>query len=252
MAHLNLRQICLAAPALAPVEAAIEHVFGLEVCHRDPAVGKYGLVNSLFVFGRQFVEIVAPSRTGTAVERFLARSGGRGAYMAIFDCSDPERRADLARALGVRIAHELAHPGYRGIQLHPRDCRATMLEFDCTDGGDDLDGPYHPAGEHWRRAQRLDRVSGIASFDVESPEADDLARHWSRLVDRPVRGDGIAFDLGRARFVAAPAGTPERLSTLHVTVADADAVLAAARAHGLAGDATGFDIGGVRFEPHAG
>ena len=79
--YLRLRQICLVAPDLEPAVDAVRAIFGLEVCFRDPAVGKYGLVNALFVFGHQFLEVVAPTRDGTTAGRFIERSGGRGGYM---------------------------------------------------------------------------------------------------------------------------------------------------------------------------
>jgi hypothetical protein len=255
-AWLNLRQICLAAPALGPAVDAVRDVFGVDVCHRDPNVAKYGLENALFVFGRAFLEIVAPTRPDTAAGRFIERSGGLGGYMAIFDCDDPARRRRLVEGLGVRVANELDYPGFRGIQLHPRDCRATMLEFDRTEGAHDLDGPYHPAGEHWRQWQRLDRVSGIPLIDVETPDPQGLAAHWSRLADRPLRQDGdrprIDFDLGAVRFAGVPPGTPERLATAWVDVGDPGAVLDAARRRGLGVDGGGFRLAGMRFVPQQG
>jgi len=42
---LRLRQICLVAENLAATEDVFRKVFGLEVCHRDLAVGKWGLAN---------------------------------------------------------------------------------------------------------------------------------------------------------------------------------------------------------------
>ena len=253
MAHLNLRQICLAAPELEPVVDAVRDVFGVDVCYRDPNVAKYGLVNALFVFGHAFLEVVAPTRPDTTAGRFIDRTGGIGGYMAIFDCSDPEARRDRAEAMGVRVAHVLDYPGYWGIQLHPRDCRATMLEFDRTDGGHDLNGPYHPAGEHWQDFQRLDRVRGIPRIDVESSDPAGLAHHWSQLMSSPVHDEAgtpvLRFDLGSARMLSAPADTPERLRALQVQVADPSAVLAAARARGLRPDGEGFLLAGMRFEP---
>ncbi len=58
---LRLRQVCLVARELAPVEAALCDVFDLKVCHRDPAVGAYGLENILLPIGDNFLEIVPPS-----------------------------------------------------------------------------------------------------------------------------------------------------------------------------------------------
>ena len=79
MSEFNrLRQIALVAPTLAPAVDAMKTVFGLDPCFRDPAVGKYGLENALFVFGSSFLEVVAPTREGTAAGRFLpaCRSSG--------------------------------------------------------------------------------------------------------------------------------------------------------------------------------
>jgi hypothetical protein len=257
---LRLRQICLVAPQLAPVVSAIEAVLGLPVCHRDPAVAKYGLENALFACGHQFLEVVAPTRDGTAAGRFLQRSGGRGGYMAIFDTHDPERRRAHAEALGIRVAHVMDYPAFFGIQLHPADCRATMLEFDRSEGNERVDGAYWPAGPHWLDGQRLDCVSAIGSIDVVSPQPDDLAAHWARIIDVPLQrgADGqqaLQFELGAVRFVRAPDGTPERLDALHLDVGDPARVLAAARMHGCPvdepGGAPGFMLAGVRIVPHA-
>ena len=239
------------SPALEPAVEQVRRIFGVEVCHRDEAVAKYGLVNALFVFGHQFLEIVSPTREGTAAGRFLERSGGRGGYMAIFDTHDPERRRAWVESLGVRVAHTMTVPGFHGIQLHPRDARATMLEFDRSDGNEALDGAYWPAGPHWHGHQRLDRVSGIPWVEVEAPDVRDLADHWSRLVDVPVGLDDgdfpvLRFDVGAGRFVP---GAVERLSALEVEVPDPQATLAAAEAEGLVREGDGFVLCGVRIVP---
>ncbi len=260
--YLRLRQVCVVAPELDPAVDTIRDLFGLEVCFRDVNVAKYGLVNALFVFGHAFLEIVAPTRPGTAAQRFIERSGGRGGYMAIFDCSDPVARRERALAQGVRVAHELDYPEFFGSQLHPRDCRATMLEFDQTVGGDPLDGAHHPAGHRWHDFQRLDRVAAMPLIEISSPQPADLAAHWSRLIDRPVGpatacgglpADAgalqMAFDLGAARFVGGAPGSAECLSAVHVAVADPAAVMARARARGLPMSDNGIDWCGVRLVP---
>jgi len=256
---LRLRQICLVAPELEPVVDAVGAIFGLPVCHRDPAVARYGLVNALFVCGHQFLEVVAPTRDGTAAGRFLQRSGGRGGYMAIFDTHDPEHRRAHAQALGIRIAHTMDYPGFVGTQLHPVDCRATMLEFDRSTGNEDLDGSYWPAGPHWCDGQRLDAVSGLPWIDLHSPDAAGLAAHWARIIDWPLTHNmagepTLRFELGAVRFVSAPAGSAERLAALHIEVADAARTCAAARARGCASEedarGAGFVLAGVRCVPH--
>ena len=50
-------------------------VFGLEVCYRDPQIGRLGLRNILMPVGSNFVEVVAPVPAGTTAERYLDRRG---------------------------------------------------------------------------------------------------------------------------------------------------------------------------------
>lgn len=256
---LRLRQICLVAPRLDEAVQQIEAVFGLTVCHRDPAVAAYGLENALFVLGHQFLEVVAPLQPGTAAGRFLDRAppgGLAGAYMAIFDTHDPERRQAHVQALGLRVAHELRHPGFCGFQLHPRDGRATMLEFDRSDGNDRLGGAYAPAGPQWQAHQQLQHVQGLPWVDVASPEPAALAAHWARIIDVPLGDDGtglpaLRFDLGAVRFVPALDGR-ETLHTLHLQVADPAAVRLAAAAAGCPARGAGFVLAGVCVVPQPG
>lgn len=258
--YLRLRQVCLVAPQLAPAVAAVQATLGLDPCFRDPAVARFGLENALFALGESFLEIVAPLRPDpqgeTAAGRFLARSGGVGGYMLIFDCDDPAAYRRRADAQGVRIAFTIEHSGYHGLQLHPRDCRATMLEFDHTDGGEALDGPYHPAGPHWQAGRRPDRVQALLQAEVCSPDAAGLARHWAALMDVAVEAgaDGVqrlALDFGRLAIAPAAAGTPEHLAALRLQVADPVAVLAAAAGAGLAVQDGRFALCGVWLAPVA-
>ena len=254
--YLRLRQVCLVAPALAPAVATVQAIFGLPVCYRDPNVAKFGLENALFALGNSFLEIVAPTQTGTAAGRFLDRSQGVGGYMLIFDCDNPAARRQRADALGVRVAFALDYPDYRGIQLHPRDGRAAILEFDHTDGGEALDGPYHPAGPAWQTGRRPALVQGLALAEVAAPDPADLARHWSALMDWPAKPDDnqpdsqpgshrLDFDFGAVRIVPAAPGTAEHISALQVQVSDPAAVLAAAAQHGCVRQGQRFLLAGV-------
>ena len=51
-------------------------------------VEKYGLVNALMPIGNSFLEVVAPTREGTAAGRCLERRDGEGGYMVILECDD--------------------------------------------------------------------------------------------------------------------------------------------------------------------
>ena len=250
--YLRLRQICLVAPELAPAERVITDVLGLAVCYRDAQVEKYGLVNALWPVGDMFLEIVAPTRPDTAAGRFLDRSGGRtgttGGYMAIFDCADPARRADHARSCGVRVVTQVTHDAYTGVQLHPRDCRAAMIEFNRTDGGDRDPARYAPAGPDWQSARRGDVTRRIAAVELVSPDPRGLAAHWGAIIEQPCDDDGttLSFPEAALRFVRG-VDDGERLAAIELAVADPDAMRARADAMGLSRTPRGFMAVGVEW-----
>lgn len=253
-AYLRLRQIALAAHDLPRVIADMEAIFGVKLAYQDPHVRKYGLENAMFPFGLAFVEVVSPVEENTAAGRFIERSGGVGGYMAIFSCDDPDRRGAHAEAMGVPIANAIAHGTFHGVQLHPRQCRAAMIEFDTTPGEEDLRGSYYAAGgDNWQHAIRTDVTRSLKAIVVESPEPEDLGRHWAAIIERPYVGDSaggrIDVDMIGLRFAKAPPGTRETIRTLIVEAADPAAMLARAEARGHHVTDGGFQFCGVRFEP---
>jgi hypothetical protein len=248
---LRLRQICLVASDLAREAGHIKAIFGLEECHRDANVAKYGLENVLFPVGSNFIEIVAPTRPGTAAGRFLERHGGRYGYMVIMDCDDPEQRQRRTERLGVRTANLIRHGDYLGVQLHPKDTGGAMLEFNRTIGGEDLNGPYAPAGPDWQRAIRADVTRRLLAAEFECPDARRFAARWGEILDRPVqdRGEGrlvIALDAGKLVFL--PSDAQEAvLAGIELQVADRAAAVAAAHARGCATSDGTVKACGVRF-----
>lgn len=253
MAYLRLRQIAVVATDLARAEGDVQAVLGVPVCHRDPAVGVFGLVNALLPIGQDFLEIVSPTRPGTTAGRFHDRWAGRYGYMLIFDCDDPLRYKAQAAALGIRVAHEGRHDAYHGVQLHPKDTGATMLEFNHTDGAGPLDGPYWPAGADWQRFvdRRVTERLLCAEVDCADPAA--FAGRWSALTGTPVstEADGtprLDFDHGAIRFVRAARDEPV-FAGLRVAVHDPVAVLAAARGRGLPVTGDGMELCGLRVTP---
>lgn len=249
-ATVRLRQICLVARELEPVIADIGAIMGLTVCYRDGNVAKYGLVNALLPVDTILLEVVAPFRDGTAAGRFLDKSGGRGGYMAIFACDDPDAYAARANALGVRTANVITHAPYHGVQLHPRDCRAAFIEFNHTDGSDDILGAYPPAGPEWQNFIRKDVTQALTAVEMQSPDPDGLAAHWGGIIGVPVsrEPDGapkLQLPNASFRFVR---GEAEIMSGLDFRVANAAAVCEAARAKGYAVTDSAFLIGGVTFK----
>ena len=229
-AYLRLRQICLAAPHLEAAAALIRALLGLEACHRDGGVAQYGLENAVFPVGSdRFLEVVSPTRAGTAAGRFLELMRGRGGYMLIFDCDDPKARAAEAQRLGVRIANHIDRERYQGYQLHPKDCRATFLEFNHTVGGEEVDGPYWPAGEDWQRFVRGERTCRLDGVEVVSHDPAGLAQHWSRILGVPALQSGgrhvIQVDAQSIAICGVPAVTRERFEAMVLTVRGADGIL---------------------------
>src|SRR2546429_2817700 len=180
--YIRLRQICLVAPHLEPAISDIAEIMGLSVCYRDGNVAKYGLENALLPVDTILLEVVAPTQPGTAAGRFLDKTGGRGAYMAIFCCDDPDQRGRHAREIGVRVANVIDHAPYHGVQLHPRDCRAAFIEFNHTDGSDDVLGPYPPAGPDWQKSIRKDVTQAVTGVGMESPDPLGVAEDLGKII----------------------------------------------------------------------
>jgi len=247
--YLRLRQICLVAPQLEPVISDIAGIMGLDVCYRDGNVEKYGLVNALLPVDTVLLEVVAPFREGTAAGRFLDKTAGHGGYMAIFACDDPDARGKLANEMGVRTTNVITHAPYRGVQLHPRDCRAAFIEFNHTEGSDDILGPYPPAGPDWQNFIRKDVTLALTGVEMQSPDPQGLAAHWGGIIGVAVSvgGDGVhELKLPNCsfRFIK---GDTEIMSGLDFRVGNVAAVCDAARARGLKVSNNAFPLGGVTF-----
>jgi hypothetical protein len=245
----RLRQICLVAPHLEPVVGDVAAIMGLQVCYRDGNVAKYGLENALLPIDTILLEVVAPFQPGTAAGRFLDKTGGRGGYMAIFCCGDPDERARHAEQLGVRVANVIDHPPYHGVQLHPRDCRAAFIEFNHTHGSDDILGAYPPAGPDWQKSIRTDVTKTLVEVEMQSTDPHDLARHWGRIIGIPAsetrHGDAeIVLVNCTLRFVG---GGSDAMTALTFRVADVAAVCDTAKAKGYAVAGDQFLLGGVNF-----
>jgi hypothetical protein len=219
---LRLRQICLVAPTLEPSVSALCAALGTTVCYSDPNVGKYGLVNALMPLGNSFLEVVAPTESGTAAGRYLDRRRGEGGYMVILDCDDIAPWLAHLPSVGVRVANDLNDPGeYRGLQLHPRDTGGTLLEINHSHGGA-WDGPYHPAGPTWAGVTGDADATRIVAAELQSPDPAALAARWAAILRRPVRDAAgvptLDLDLGTLRFVPDSDGRGEGLGGIDVKI----------------------------------
>ena len=248
----RLRQICLAAPALLPAVAQLQQLFGLGAAFADPHVAKYGLDNAVLAVGHQFLELVAPVRDDAPLHRFLARHPGGAGYIVILDNDQIDRRRQHLKGLGARLVTDLSHDGFHTLQVHPRDAGACMLEFDHTDGGESLIGPYAPAGPQWQQQIRLARVTGFAGVVLRSADPVALAARWAALIGVAPGATGpgrwqIELPGGFIAFEALSAGQAEGLAELVLHTVDPAALLREAAATGLEVEADSLALAGVRF-----
>lgn len=241
MGYLRLRQICLVAHELAPVEKQIVDVLGVEVCYRDPGVAKYGLHNALFAMSGTFLEVVSPTRPDTAGGRYLDRRKGDGGYMYITDCDDLEARRGHFKKLGVRLVQDLKSGDdvseSEAIHLHPKDTGGCLLSVDRHSGGKDMLGGYHWAGPAWQKHDRSTTARAITGARMQCDDPHATARRWSELLQRPLtRQDDvwtIDLDNARARFVPLADDRGEGLSAVRLSCKDKPAILAAAKKVGV-------------------
>ena len=150
----------------------------------------------------------------------------------------------------MRTANVIAHPPYHGVQLHPRDCRAAFIEFNHTDGSDDVLGPYPAAGPDWQKFIAKEVTQALTGVEMQSPDPQGLAEHWGRIIGVAVgkneEGEAeLKLPNASFRFVR---GDSEIMSGLDFRVADVAAVCDAAKARGYPVSGNEISICGVTFK----
>jgi glyoxalase-like protein len=256
---ITLRQICLVAKDLAAVTADFEAVFGLNVCFRDEGVATFGLENALLPIGTNLLEIVAPTRKGTAGGRYLDRRGGDGGYMVITQASSTKvQDAAKARAdkLGIRIAWERAwdtdgKPG-NFLQFHPADTGGAFFELDWNAPNDPL-GYWPPAGgDGWQDKINRAVIGDFVGVELQGDDPAAMAQKWSGLTGLDLGESESGYKtltLANAslRFVKAEDGRGDGLGGLDVSAIDPEKAFAAARDQNLKVDGNQITICGTRF-----
>ena len=252
---MRLRQIALIAADLDGATEALCATLGLRVAYRDPGVAKFGLANIVAPVGGEFLEIVSPTEAGTAGGRFLARRGGDSGYMVILHGGDGRAARTRATGLGLRAVQTYDDAGYVATHFHPRDTGGILLSLDSVPGVTDYTErlcDWPPAGPgDWRAMVREERVRGLVGVEMAVAAPADTAALWGRVLARPVTAAGggwaIALDGATLRFTAVADGRGPGVQAVDLAVADAPAVLAAARARGLAHGPASITLCGTVF-----
>ena len=214
---MRLRQICLVAADLRPVEDAICDALGLEVCFRDAGLDQFGLRHGLYAIGDHLLEVVVPKRDGTTAERYLERQGGDGGYMVLVQIDDLEAERERVTNEGFSIIHEASGDGIDGIHLHPREVGGAILSIDQATPPES----WGWAGHDWKYHAKTDVVNDLVAAEIQCIDPAATAATWSRALAHPV-GDNTTIELADAtiRFVEAPEGQSERLTAIDLVATD--------------------------------
>ncbi len=248
---VRLRQVCFAAPVLAPAERALAGILGIEPSHRAPELNaEFGLENVVFPVNGSFIEIVAPLRDNTSVSKFLSGNKAQGLYIVILDCSDLDQRRGVVQQMGIRITHSASYPGAKNIQLHPRDMGGTMLEIDQhAAGSEGRFEHFEWAGLDWRDHVRTDVTVDLLGVDMCCSDPASVVERWAQVVDRAAASNvsehRIDLDYGELRFVDPGGSFAEGLTAVNLSVRDTAAVLGNAQRVGCRTTTDAFEFCGV-------
>ena len=254
---IQLRQICLVARELAPVIENLSSILGINSCYVDAGVATFGLENTLLPIGRNFLEVVVPTRDGTAGGRYLDRRSGDGGYMVICQGDNKETQQQVrqrALDMGVRIAMESERDSWNICQLHPRDMVAAFLEIDW-DSHDDFNGNWEPAGGlGWEKKVKQDVTVDYLGVELQSEDPIGLSETWSKVTGIPAERNGsdilIPLNNARLRFIEAVDGRGPGLAGLDLLVANREQILEQAKQRDCYVSDQQVDICGTHFYLH--
>jgi catechol 2,3-dioxygenase-like lactoylglutathione lyase family enzyme len=198
---LRIRQIVLATNDLDASVARCERELGLQVAYRDPNMSEFGLHNALLPIGDQFLEVLAPTREGTAAGRHLARHGD-SAYMLILQTDDLDRERARLEGLGVRIVWRSDYSDISTVHLHPKDIGAAIVSLDQATPPES----WRWAGPDWQRHVSTHGVREIREVTIGALDPAAMAQRWADVLGTAApSGGSIAIDRGVLRFVQASA-----------------------------------------------
>ncbi len=201
----RLRQVAFAAADLEAVAGELQHLLGLGDPYRDEGVGLFGLHNTVFALGDTFLEVVSPTRPGTAAGRYLERQGGDCGYMAMVQIPDAAGARSRLEELGVRVVWDFAEDDIVDLHLHPRDVPGTLLALDqaTPEGSWRWGGPAWQAAVHQATVPAHDD-GALESLTVAVGDPAATARRWAAVLDVPADGTELALADGQSiRFIPA-------------------------------------------------
>ena len=246
---MRLRQFVFVAEQLEPAVEEIGSVLGLEECYRDSGVAEFGLENALFPVGGNFLEIVAPTQSGTAAGRYLERRGGNGGYMVLTHCADAVAHRERILANGIRKVWQHDGPEAYATHFHPADTGGAILSIDSmassTDYREEMTS-WQWAGPDWRNHVKTNKTEAMVGLEFQADDPARLADIWAGLMDRPAQDNRIELDNASLTFTTIEDGRGPGVGGLVLKASDPDAVMAEADSRGLKTGDNRFMLCGVR------
>ena len=256
---MRIRQIVFAAQDLAASRQALATLLQLSAPFRDPGVAEFGIDNAVFNFGDQFIEVISPTRAGTACGRHLERHGDSG-YMLILQTDNLARERARFTELGVRAVWQAEYDDISAMHLHPKDVGAAIVSVDEPRPA----ASWRWGGPDWRVQPGLAGAQRVLGLTLAAREPEALALRWAQVFDRPApvrRGGGWRLALTEGFVDVLPnagnhaghdaghdAGHADSITGFTLAVADPAAVLAAARGLGLPVDGQCVGLLGAQIE----
>ncbi len=177
----RLRQVALVTSDCDEVGGQLRRAFAWDEPFSDPGVDQFGLMNAVFAAGDTFVEVVAPTRPGTAAGRYLERRGGDGGYMAIFQVPDMAAARTRLAALGVRVVWTANLPDMAATHIDPRDVRGAIVSLDWAAPPDS----WRWAGPTWTGRAAAHEPGGLTGITIEVHDPRAAAVRWAQVLGIP-------------------------------------------------------------------
>ena len=210
----RLRQVAFAALDLDVVARELRESLGLGEPYADEGVGLFGLRNAVFAVGDCFLEVVSPTRSGTAAGRYLDREGGDTGYMAMVQVADAVEAREQLQELGVRIVWDFAEADIVDLHLHPRDVPGTLLALDQAEPV----GSWRWGGPGWIGSVPGHPPGGLRELVIAVDEPSLVADRWAQVIGVSACGHELRLDDAVVRFVP----IDQRPGILGLTVAVQD------------------------------
>jgi hypothetical protein len=197
--RVRLRQAVLVASELEPVAERLRAELGLGEPFRDPGVGAFGLHNVVFALDDCFLEVISPTQADAPASRHLARHGGDGGYMVLFDLEDLDAARERASERGVRVVWQIDLDDISGTHLHPADMRGAIVSIDSSRPY----GTWRWGGPGWTGQTGQGAAVRLTGITVAVADPDAVASRWAEVLGVGTGGDPrvLTLDSGEVRFV---------------------------------------------------